>query len=132
MEYSDTQLWIFFKVYPVKGSHVFTCFYLLPCHKPLPISVWIMLYIIKYIFFECTYTLLDNIRISWLKRVIIIVKILNKMCRQICAFHCDDRICWSIWYFFVPEQSRQASQQWTSSHSQSTCEWNSYSYHWNI
>lgn len=52
----------FFKVYtcPVKDSHVFTCFNLLPCHKPLPISVWIMLYIIKYIFFECTYTLLDN------------------------------------------------------------------------
>lgn len=67
----------FFKIYtcPVKGSHVFTCFNLLPCHKPLPISVWIMLYIIKYIFFECTYTLLDNIRISWLKRIVIIVKI---------------------------------------------------------
>lgn len=72
-----TALNFFFKVYtcPVKDSHVFTCFNLLPCHKPLPISVWIMLYIIKYIFFECTYTLLDNIRISWLKRIVIIVKI---------------------------------------------------------
>lgn len=70
-----TALNFFSKFTPVKGSHVFTCFNLLPCHKPLPISVWIMLYIIKYIFFECTYILLDNIRISWSKRIVIIVKI---------------------------------------------------------